>query len=76
MYNVTIINLSYISFVSENFGAECLALIRRSLKSPSMASQGSNFEGNVPHIFVTLGASVRNTYKQIFQIYLLVMWAG
>jgi len=45
-----------------NSTAECLALIRLSLKSPTMASQGSYFEGNVPHVFVTLGASVRNTH--------------
>lgn len=33
-------------------------LLRRSLKSANMASEGKNFEDNVPHIFVTLGASV------------------
>jgi len=54
------------SSAKENFGAECLALIRRSLKSPSMASQGSNFEGNVPHIFVTLGASGDLATKKIY----------
>lgn len=46
-----------------NCCAEFLALIRLSLKSPTMASQGSNFEGSVPHAFVTMGASVRRLTK-------------
>lgn len=67
VYNVATFNLFVYLYVPENCSAECLALIRRSLKSPTMASQGSNFEGDVPHIFVTLGASVRNTHEQNFK---------
>ncbi|PNF33729.1 Glucose-6-phosphate 1-dehydrogenase [Cryptotermes secundus] len=49
-----------------NCCAEFLSLIRLSLKSPSMASQGSNFEGSVPHAFVTMGASGDLATKKIY----------
>ncbi|XP_049953438.1 glucose-6-phosphate 1-dehydrogenase isoform X1 [Schistocerca serialis cubense] len=45
---------------------ECLALIRRSLKSATMETSGSHFEVKVPHIFVTLGASGDLAKKKIY----------
>lgn len=36
----------------------CLALLRKSLRSHEMDFEGSHFDGNIPHIFVVLGASV------------------
>lgn len=35
-----------------------LALYRKSLKSKEMDHDGTHFDGNYPHIFVVLGASV------------------
>lgn len=45
---------------------ESLVLLRRSLKSANMASEGKNFEGGVPHIFVILGASGDLAKKKIY----------
>lgn len=45
---------------------ESLVLLRRSLKSASMASEGKNFEGSVPHVFVILGASGDLAKKKIY----------
>lgn len=39
-----------------------LALYRKSLKSKEMDHDGTHFDGNYPHIFVVLGASV--SYKK------------
>ena len=36
----------------------CLALYRKSLKSKEMDHDGTHFDGQYPHVFVTLGASV------------------
>lgn len=44
---------------------ECLLLLRKSLRSPTMDT-GSKFEGSVPHIFVTLGASGDLARKKIY----------
>ncbi|KAK7793880.1 hypothetical protein R5R35_003565 [Gryllus longicercus] len=44
---------------------ECLAMIRKSLKSPMM-NGGTHFEGSIPHIFVTLGASGDLAKKKIY----------
>ncbi|CAB3376164.1 Hypothetical predicted protein [Cloeon dipterum] len=44
---------------------DSLVLIRRSLKSANMAP-GTHFDGNIPHIFVTLGASGDLAKKKIY----------
>nr|CAD7598590.1 unnamed protein product [Timema genevievae] len=45
---------------------DCLALLRRSLKSAHMSSEGAQFEGDVPHVFVTFGASGDLARKKIY----------
>jgi hypothetical protein len=41
----------------------CLALYRKSLKSKEMDHGGTHFDGQHPHVFVTLGASVSRRVK-------------
>ncbi|KAH1022974.1 glucose-6-phosphate 1-dehydrogenase isoform X2 [Dendroctonus ponderosae] len=44
----------------------CLALYRKSLKSKDMDHEGTHFDGQYPHIFVTLGASGDLARKKIY----------
>ncbi|CAH1121003.1 unnamed protein product [Ceutorhynchus assimilis] len=44
----------------------CLALYRKSLKSKDMDHEGTHFDGQYPHIFVTLGASGDLAHKKIY----------
>lgn len=54
-----------ISGIVENC-AEGLAAIRRSLKSKSMDTEGTHFDGSYPHVFVTFGASGDLAKKKIY----------
>ncbi|XP_063234912.1 glucose-6-phosphate 1-dehydrogenase isoform X2 [Bacillus rossius redtenbacheri] len=45
---------------------DCLSLIRMSLKATQMSTTGTQFEGSVPHIFITLGASGDLAKKKIY----------
>ncbi|CAH0769930.1 unnamed protein product [Bemisia tabaci] len=45
---------------------ETLKLIRKSLRSPCMELEGTHFDGNIPHIFVTFGASGDLAKKKIY----------
>ncbi|XP_030748343.1 glucose-6-phosphate 1-dehydrogenase isoform X2 [Sitophilus oryzae] len=44
----------------------CLALYRKSLKSKDMDHDGTHFDGQYPHVFVTLGASGDLARKKIY----------
>lgn len=52
---------------------ESLNLIRKSLRSPNMDLQGTHFDGNLPHVFVTLGASgdlaKKKTYPTLWWLF-------
>lgn len=45
---------------------ETLALIRKSLKCTSMVCEGTHFDGKIPHVFVTFGASGDLAKKKIY----------
>ncbi|CAH1998148.1 unnamed protein product [Acanthoscelides obtectus] len=44
----------------------CLALYRKSLKSKAMDHEGTHFDAQIPHVFVTLGASGDLAKKKIY----------
>uniref|UniRef100_A0A1B6D356 Glucose-6-phosphate 1-dehydrogenase n=2 Tax=Clastoptera arizonana TaxID=38151 RepID=A0A1B6D356_9HEMI len=52
---------------------ETLTLIRRSLRSPNMEMEGSHFDGNQPHLFITFGASgdlaKKKTYPTLWWLF-------
>ncbi|XP_046682296.1 glucose-6-phosphate 1-dehydrogenase isoform X3 [Homalodisca vitripennis] len=52
---------------------ETLQMIRKSLRSPNLDSQGSHFDKDLPHVFVTLGASgdlaKKKTYVTLWMLF-------
>ncbi|RZF33641.1 hypothetical protein LSTR_LSTR007019 [Laodelphax striatellus] len=59
--------------VNNNGSSDCLSLIRQSLRSPNMDLQGTHFDGNMTHIFVTFGASgdlaKKKTYPTLWWLF-------
>ncbi|XP_056645684.1 glucose-6-phosphate 1-dehydrogenase isoform X1 [Diorhabda carinulata] len=57
----------YATELEESKNAElCLSLYRNSLKSKDMDRGGTHFDGQYPHVFVTLGASGDLARKKIY----------
>lgn len=52
---------------------ETLKLIRQSLRSPNMEKEGSHFDRNLPHLFITFGASgdlaKKKTYPTLWWLF-------
>lgn len=52
---------------------ETLTLIRKSLRSATHEVEGTHFDQNIPHIFVTLGASVSLSSCFVYLFFLLLL---
>ncbi|KAJ8953272.1 hypothetical protein NQ318_015854 [Aromia moschata] len=60
-------NYTFIDNSTDTKNSElCLALYRKSLKSKDMDHDGTHFDGQYPHVFVTLGASGDLARKKIY----------